>query len=123
MQPRYRPSHLKLCGSRTTYSASIPDPNRSTSSAFGQEITMPKGIRVAMYLRVSTVGHGQTTKNQRRELEVVAKRQGWSVVGVFEDAISGAKGRDKRPGLDALLKGVARRDFEMVAAWSVDRLG
>src|ERR1700684_2246634 len=37
--------------------------------------------------------------------------------------ISGAKGRDKRPGLDRLLKAVARRDVAMVAAWSVDRLG
>ncbi len=78
--------------------------------------------RVALYLRVST--SEQTTKNQRRELIAVAKRQGWTVVEVFEDAgVSGAKGRSQRPGLDALLKGVARREFELVAAWSVDRLG
>ena len=32
-------------------------------------------------------------------------------------------GCDKRPGLDALLKGVARRVFDVVAAWSVCRLG
>jgi DNA invertase Pin-like site-specific DNA recombinase len=45
-------------------------------------------------------------------------------VGVFEDAgISGAKGRDQRPGLDAMMKMVARREVDMVAAWSVDRLG
>ena len=37
--------------------------------------------------------------------------------------ISGTKGRDKRPGLDALLKGVARREFDLVAAWWVCRLG
>jgi DNA invertase Pin-like site-specific DNA recombinase len=78
--------------------------------------------RVALYLRVST--SEQTTKNQRRELQEIAKRHGWNVVETFEDAgVSGAKGRDKRPGLDALLKGVARRDFDLVAAWSVDRLG
>jgi DNA invertase Pin-like site-specific DNA recombinase len=78
--------------------------------------------RVAVYLRVSTAE--QTTENQRRELEAVAVRHDWHVVSVFEDAgISGAKGRDARPGLDALMKGVARRDFDMVAAWSVDRLG
>jgi DNA invertase Pin-like site-specific DNA recombinase len=42
---------------------------------------------------------------------------------VFEDAgISGAKGRKDRPALDALLKAVARREVDMVAAWSVDRL-
>jgi len=78
--------------------------------------------RVALYLRVST--SEQTTKNQRRELMAVAKRQGWDVVETFEDAgISGAKGRTQRPGLDAMLRGVARRDFDLVAAWSVDRLG
>lgn len=78
--------------------------------------------KVALYLRVST--SDQTTKNQRRELEAVAKRQGWKVMAVFEDAgVSGAKSRAQRPGLDALLKGVARREFDLVAAWSVDRLG
>src|SRR5436190_22364452 len=78
--------------------------------------------RVAIYLRVST--SEQSTTNQRRELHAVAKRHGWSVVRVFEDAgISGAKGRKDRPALDALLKAVARREVDMVAAWSVDRLG
>jgi DNA invertase Pin-like site-specific DNA recombinase len=78
--------------------------------------------RIAIYLRVST--SKQDTENQRRELEAVAKRSGWQVVRVFEDAgISGAKGRDKRPGLDAMLKAVNAKEFDMVAAWSVDRLG
>jgi len=77
----------------------------------------------AIYARVST-RNGQTTENQLRELRAVAKRHGWKVVATYtDDGISGAKGRDKRPGLDALLKGVARREFEVVAAWSVDRLG
>ena len=78
--------------------------------------------RVAIYLRVST--SKQETGNQRRELEAVAVRSGWQVVKVYEDAgISGAKGRDQRPGLDAMLKAVNAREFDMVAAWSVDRLG
>src|ERR1700738_677134 len=81
-----------------------------------------KERRVALYLRVST--SEQTTKNQRRELEAVADRHGWLVASAFEDAgISGAKGREQRPGLDALMKAVARREIDMVAAWSVDRLG
>jgi DNA invertase Pin-like site-specific DNA recombinase len=79
--------------------------------------------RVAFYVRTST-HNGQTTENQRRELQAVAERHGWYVVSVFEDAgISGAKGRDKRPQLDAMLKAVARREVDLVAAWSVDRLG
>ena len=78
--------------------------------------------RVAIYVRVST--SEQHTRNQRRELYAVAKRHGWEVVSTFEDAgISGAKGRAERPGLDALMKAVARREVDMVAAWSVDRLG
>jgi len=54
----------------------------------------------------------------------VAERHGWQVVSVYRDqGISGAKGRDKRPGLDKLLQAVARKEFDLVAAWSVDRLG
>jgi DNA invertase Pin-like site-specific DNA recombinase len=78
--------------------------------------------RVALYVRVST--NEQTTKNQQRELRSVATRNGWDIVKVFDDVgVSGAKGREQRPGLDALLRGVARKDFDLVAAWSVDRLG
>lgn len=79
-------------------------------------------MRVGIYLRVST--KDQTTENQRRELERVARQRCWTVVEVFEDAaISGSKGRDKRPGFDAMLKAAQRGDINMVMAWSVDRLG
>jgi DNA invertase Pin-like site-specific DNA recombinase len=78
--------------------------------------------RVGIYLRVST--NGQTSENQRRELEAVAARSGWQVVGFYEDnGISGAKGRDMRPGFDRLLKDATARKINMIAAWSVDRLG
>ena len=61
---------------------------------------------------------------RQRELEAVAERHGWYVVAVFKDqGISGAKGRDTRPGLDRLMQAVSRKEFDMVAAWSVDRLG
>jgi DNA invertase Pin-like site-specific DNA recombinase len=78
--------------------------------------------RVGIYLRVST--DGQTTENQRRELEAVAARSGWEVVDFYRDAgISGSNGREKRPGLDRLLKDATARRINMIAAWSVDRLG
>jgi len=78
--------------------------------------------RVAIYTRVST--DRQTTDNQVRELREVAERAGWDVVSEYTDeAISGAKGRDRRPGLDALMKAVTRREVDLVMAWSVDRLG
>ncbi|CAO4151936.1 recombinase family protein [Methylorubrum extorquens] len=82
---------------------------------------MPK--RVAFYVRVSN-SDGQTVENQLRQLHEVADRSGWIVTAVFpDDGISGAKGRDRRPGLDAMLKAVTRREVDLVAAWSVDRLG
>ena len=81
-----------------------------------------KQKRVAIYARVST--DGQTTENQLRELQTTADRHGWQVVQVFTDnGVSGSKGRDGRPGFDALYQGIARREFDLVAAWSVDRLG
>jgi DNA invertase Pin-like site-specific DNA recombinase len=80
--------------------------------------------RAVLYVRVSTADRGQTVENQLRPLQEAAGRLGWSIVAVFrEEGISGARGRDRRPGLDALLKGVARREFDIVAAWSVCRLG
>src|SRR5262245_39544074 len=78
--------------------------------------------RVAIYARVST--DQQTTANQELEIRKVAKRAGWHVVKIFRDAgISGAKGRGERPQFDALCEAAARREIDLVAAWSVDRLG
>jgi DNA invertase Pin-like site-specific DNA recombinase len=78
--------------------------------------------RAVLYLRVSTID--QTTANQERELRDVAARMGCEIVKVYKDhGISGAKGRDKRPAFDALCKAANRREFDVVMAWSVDRLG
>ena len=78
--------------------------------------------RVALYVRVST--DGQTVDNQLRELRAAARRHGWQVAEIFRDeGVSGSKGRDKRPGFDALCAAIARREVDMIAAWSVDRLG
>ena len=78
--------------------------------------------RAALYLRVSTLN--QTTVNQERELRGVASRIGCEIVKVYKDhGISGAKGRDKRPAFDALCRDATQRRFDIVMAWSVDRLG
>lgn len=79
--------------------------------------------RVALYARVST-DKTQTTETQLRQLREVATRLGWQVVAEHVDeGISGAHGRDKRPGLDAMMRQVTRGEIDLVAAWSVDRLG
>ena len=84
----------------------------------------PLTKRVAIYARVSTADKNQTVENQLRDLLAVAERQGWTVTATFTDeGISGVKGRDRRPGYDALLKGVARKDFDLIATFSVCRIG
>ena len=83
---------------------------------------MAKSKRAALYVRVST--DHQSVENQVRELKQVAERRGWTVIEVYRDAgISGFKGRDKRPGVDAMLKDANRRKFDIVMAWAIDRLG
>ena len=73
----------------------------------------------ALYLRTSTAD--QTTDNQQLDLEKVADKMGWTVTEVFKDVISGAKA--KRPGLDALMLAVTRKEVDMVMVWDVSRLG
>jgi DNA invertase Pin-like site-specific DNA recombinase len=78
--------------------------------------------RAAIYARVST--DNQTTQNQIRELRLHARRMGWEIVQKYVDqGISGAKGREQRPAYDQMLKDAARKEFDVIAAWSVDRLG
>jgi hypothetical protein len=84
------------------------------------EVGMDK--RAAIYVRVST--DKQTIENRLRELRQIAERRGWEVVHEYRDAgISGAKSREARPGLDQMLKDAQRRQFDVVMAWAIDRLG
>jgi DNA invertase Pin-like site-specific DNA recombinase len=97
-------------GGRTTEEPSAM-PRKSTAQ-----------VRIAIYSRVST--DSQTTENQERELLAIADRMGWTVVDVYRDhGVSGARARQDRPAFDALCRDATRRKFDMVMAWSVDRLG
>jgi len=59
-----------------------------------------------------------------RELRQIAQRRGWEIVETYSDAgISGAKGRNHRPGLDRLLNDAQRGKFDVVMTWAIDRLG
>jgi DNA invertase Pin-like site-specific DNA recombinase len=84
---------------------------------FSREDAMAK---VALYVRVST--DQQDTARQRAELDAWAQRAEHAIVAVYEDYASGAKGADRRPGFAAMLKAAARREFAVLAVWSVDRL-
>lgn len=78
--------------------------------------------QVAIYARVST--DHQDTANQLQEMRSVAHRMGWKVVEEYVDnGVSGAKDRGQRPAFDRLCKAAIRREFDVIAVWSVDRLG
>ncbi len=77
--------------------------------------------RVALYVRVST--DDQNLENQVQQLTMVCKQRGWTVTECYSDhGISGSKGRDKRPGFRKLCTDAVNGKFDMVVAWSVDRL-
>lgn len=79
-----------------------------------------KPVRVAIYARVST--GEQSCESQLHALRQAAERHGWEIAQELKDeGFSGATGRDKRPAYDALLKGIARREFDKVLVWNIDR--
>jgi DNA invertase Pin-like site-specific DNA recombinase len=79
-------------------------------------------LRACLYLRVST--DNQSTERQEKELREAAVRADHEIVEIYSDnGISGAKSRDKRPAFDRLHHDAVHRKFEIVMAWSVDRLG
>ena len=81
--------------------------------------------KVALYCRVSTSTdkHGQTTENQLRELTAYCDRMGYEVTKIYEDQISGAKTREKRPAYNQLCKDAFLKRFDLVIAWDVSRFG
>ena len=54
----------------------------------------------------------------------LAEKRGWEVVGEYTDqGISGGKGREARPGLNAMLKSVEMGEVDIILVWAIDRLG
>jgi DNA invertase Pin-like site-specific DNA recombinase len=77
--------------------------------------------RAGIYARVST--NDQSIENQLGALRAAVEHRGWAVAAELVDrGISGAKSREDRPQFDSLLRAVARRKIDVVAAWSVGRL-
>ena len=80
------------------------------------------GNRVAIYARVSTVGHGQDVGLQLEELRQVAAQRGWTPYQEYVDeGISGMK--NSRPALDRMMADAQAGRFDIVMVWRLDRLG
>jgi DNA invertase Pin-like site-specific DNA recombinase len=74
--------------------------------------------RAALYLRVSTLD--QHPETQLHDLRQMATQRGYQIVAEFTDRISGTKA--KRPGLDQLMTGARRGQFDVVLVWASDRI-
>ncbi|MBM0745737.1 recombinase family protein (plasmid) [Phormidium sp. CLA17] len=76
---------------------------------------------VALYLRVSTTDKGQDTDNQLLQLQEFCDRQGWQIHDIYKDQESGRKGKRERGNFSRLFEDAARRKFDVVLFWSLDR--
>src|SRR5689334_18996705 len=76
--------------------------------------------RAALYMRVSTKGHGQTTETQTVALREYAAHRGFQIIEEYRDeGISGSK--DSRPALDKLMRDARARRFDVVIVARFDR--
>jgi DNA invertase Pin-like site-specific DNA recombinase len=78
-------------------------------------------MRVVLYCRVSTIGKGQDTEVQARELREFCQARDWVIVGEFTDHASGAK--ESRPALNQLMAAASQRKFDVLLCWKLDRVG
>lgn len=78
-------------------------------------------MQVAIYARVSTDGKGQDPENQLRELRAWAVNSGHAISGEYVDHESGRKGAEKRKQFAALFDDAAKRKFDCVLFWALDR--
>ena len=84
------------------------------------KILYDNNMRCAIYARVSTTD--QNCEMQLRELREYISRRGWKNGGEYVDTgFSGAKA--SRPALDKLMADAAKRKFDCVVVWKLDRFG
>ena len=80
-------------------------------------------MKVALYCRVSTSTKEQSTENQRLELESYCDRMNYEIVKIYEDEVSGAKSREKRPAYNELCQDAFLKKFDAIIGWDVSRFG
>jgi DNA invertase Pin-like site-specific DNA recombinase len=76
--------------------------------------------RAALYMRVSTKNHSQTTETQALALREYAAHRGFVIIEEYrDDGVSGSK--DSRPALDRLMRDARARKLDVVIVARVDR--
>jgi DNA invertase Pin-like site-specific DNA recombinase len=77
--------------------------------------------RVAIYARVSTEDKGQDPENQLRQLRAWCHHMGYVVAREYVEYENGGKGVEYRRQLSAMFADAARREFDLLLVWSLDR--
>lgn len=77
-------------------------------------------MKVAIYVRVSTIDKGQTLEQQEVPLMEYCKKENWEFE-VFKDFASGSK--ESRPSLDLMMQKLRDKEFNAVMIYRLDRLG
>jgi DNA invertase Pin-like site-specific DNA recombinase len=79
-------------------------------------------MKIAIYARVSTIGHGQDTGMQSKDLQEFCKLREFQVFDSYiDEGVSGSK--DSRPELNRLMADARKRRFDAVLVWKLDRFG
>lgn len=77
-------------------------------------------VNVALYARVSTRDKGQDNENQLAQLREFCEKHGWRVVREYIDTASGK--HSDRAQFRAMFAAAARREFDAIVTWALDRL-
>jgi site-specific DNA recombinase len=78
-------------------------------------------VKTAVYVRTSTISHGQSTDMQLRDLQLLAERKGYEIVKQYSDeGQSGTK--DSWPALNQMLADARKGKFRVLLVWRLDRL-
>jgi DNA invertase Pin-like site-specific DNA recombinase len=78
-------------------------------------------MRIAIYARVSTNDKGQDPENQLRELRALCVNSGHTITREYVESDSGRKTVEKRKQFAALFEDAAKRKFDCVLFWALDR--
>ncbi len=77
--------------------------------------------RVAIYARVSTDDKGQDPENQLCQVRAWCEHMGYPVVREYVEQENGSKGVEHRKKLGEMFADAARREFDLLLVWSLDR--
>lgn len=76
-------------------------------------------MRTVIYVRVSTTQKGQDVDNQLLVLREYCRKMDYQIINEYMDEVSG--GTSDRPSFKKLFADAAKRKFDLVLFWSLDR--